>query len=209
MLMVFFMEIGREEGTFSAYKGQNQQAGTAKKPFDQELTQEKATSQDNKREVAEAFRVASNFLRNKPKTESEIREKLEKNEFSPDSIDSVVEQLNDLGWVNDQKFAQLWIESRNSFRPRSRRMLIHELRRRGISERNISESLDQFEESEAAISCAMRYGKKHLELEKNQFQQKTLNYLRTYGFPAATARDAAAQAWETLHDQDNDRFLKL
>ncbi|NMA11892.1 MAG: RecX family transcriptional regulator [Chloroflexi bacterium] len=196
------MITGREKEHVSAYKDQNQRAATSDAALDHEQLCKNSPSDDQKKEIAEAFKVASNFLRNKPKTETEIRNRLEKNSFSPEAIDSVVAQLNELNWVNDQKFAQLWIESRNSFRPRSKRMLVYELRRRGVSDRNISESLDQFEESEAAKSCAMRYGRKHLELEKIQFQQKTLNYLRTYGFPSEIARDAAAYAWEALHDHN-------
>lgn len=196
------MITGRKKEYLSAYKDQNQRAATSDATLDHEQLCKNSPSDDQKKEIAEAFKVASNFLRNKPKTETEIRNRLEKNCFSPDAIDSVVAQLNELNWVNDQKFAQLWIESRNSFRPRSKRMLVYELRRRGVSDRKISESLDQFEESEAAKSCAMRYGRKHLKLEKIQFQQKTLNYLRNYGFPSEIARDAAAYAWEALHDHN-------
>ncbi len=195
------MITGWEKERFSAYKDHNQRAATNDAAFDRKQSCKNSTADDRKKEITEAFRVASSFLRNKPKTETEIRNKLEKACFSPESIDSVVAQLSKLNWVNDQKFAQLWIESRNSFRPRSKRMLVCELRQRGISDRNISESLDLFEESEAAKSCAMRYGRKHLELEKIQFQRKTLNYLRNYGFPSTVARDAVAYAWEALHDQ--------
>lgn len=157
-------------------------------------------SSGENREVKAAFRTASNFIKNRAKTESEIRSKLESCGFSAGSIDSVMTDLKKLHWVDDKVFTDLWIDSRKTFRPRSKRMLAFELRRKGISERNISESLDQYPEDQAADNCAVRYGKKYQNLEKDQFHSKVLNYLRAYGFPFNIAQDAAEHAWNNLHE---------
>jgi len=43
--------------------------------------------------------------------------------FSTSQIDEVVCKLESAGLVEDEKYAQMWVENRNSLHPRSQRMM--------------------------------------------------------------------------------------
>ncbi len=64
---------------------------------------------------------------------SEIRQNLQKHAFSEAVIEHTLTRLQETGLLNDQQFAEAWVENRSTFRPRARRALALELRpqRRG------------------------------------------------------------------------------
>ena len=87
----------------------------------QELSDEKITElqTEDAREVA--YQKALNLLDYRPRTAQEIRQKLQKHEISADNIDYVLERLARSGLLNDQQFAQSWVDNRSEMRPRGRR----------------------------------------------------------------------------------------
>ena len=81
------------------------------------------------------------LLSYRPRSEAEIRQKLAKAGFEPEVIATVLERLRANGLVRDEGFAHEWVENRGAFRPRSRRMLAYELRRKGVAEETIQQAL--------------------------------------------------------------------
>ncbi len=64
--------------------------------------------------------AAAHYLSYRPRSESEIRERLQQRDFDDDSIDAVIARLKEQGLVDDIAFAQFWKDNRESFSPRSR-----------------------------------------------------------------------------------------
>ena len=96
----------------------------------QELSEEKISQLTSHDEVEAAYAKALRLLNQRDRSSAEIRQYLKRHEVMEPVIDEVLGRLDRAGLVNDERFAQNWIENRSEFRPRSRRALAFELRSR-------------------------------------------------------------------------------
>jgi regulatory protein len=70
-----------------------------------------------------------------------------------DAANTVLDRFTEVGLIDDQAFAQAWVESRQSTRGLSRRALAVELRRKGIAEELIQETVSAIDgERERALA---------------------------------------------------------
>src|SRR5579884_3026523 len=69
----------------------------------------------------ETLNRALRFLETRPRSEREVRTRLDQKGATPDLIDSVVERLRAIGLIDDSAFAEFWVENRNRFSPRGAR----------------------------------------------------------------------------------------
>lgn len=86
------------------------------------------------------------LLSRKDYTKAELKKKLLSKGYEEKGVEEVLEKLEDLGFLNDLRFAQRWMESRAQNRPISRKAMILELKRKGIEERLIEEAMRKAEE---------------------------------------------------------------
>lgn len=70
---------------------------------------------------------ALRFLSYSPRTEKEIRDKL-----GVDCSEEIITKLKSYGYINDEKYAEDYIESRIRSKPRSQKLILLELKRKGI-----------------------------------------------------------------------------
>lgn len=163
----------------------------------QELEQAQIDSLLAKDEVEVAYQRALRFLSYKARSSYEIQQKLSKIGFSEEIIESVIQRLLSKGYLNDSKFASLWVENRSTFRPRSHRVLSWELRQKKISEDIINEVL---EEAEAEIDLAETAARKYMRRLENQdyetFQKKLSGFLARRGFSYNIVKQIVEQMWE-------------
>ncbi len=125
-----------------------------------------------------------NFLSYRPRTVKEVRDRLYKYEVRDKmKQDSLITRLQSQGYLDDLKFATWFVESRNSHRPRSRRMLTQELQLKGIS-RDIIEQLgsDMTDESKSMGELIRKkFGGGGVRLDPKE-KQKVYGYLSRQGF---------------------------
>ena len=100
----------------------------------QELSDEKIAALQNEDAREVAYVKALRFLGYRARSVQEVRENLQKHEIPETVIEEVLKRLQDTNLLNDQQFAQAWVENRNTFRPRSRRALAMELRQKGLDD---------------------------------------------------------------------------
>ena len=74
-----------------------------------------------------------NFLAIRARSEKEIRDRLSKYGLAASEIEIEIEKLKKWKLVDDAEFAKTYIESKSRSRPRSRRLLELELRRKGVT----------------------------------------------------------------------------
>lgn len=142
------------------------------------------------------YQVALGYLKYRPRSEREIRERLHRAGASPGAQDVLVSRLKTLGLVDDSAFARFWRQSREAAAPRSRRLLELELRRKGVSPQDISQALADFSEEEMAFKAA-RQRKRNLEAQDfASFTVKLGEYLRRRGFSFEVCYRLARQLWE-------------
>lgn len=155
-----------------------------------------------------AFQRALHFLEYRQRSLSEVRRNLEKHATPPDIIEVVLERLASRGYVDDARFAQTWIENRNTFRPRSKRALAVELRQRGLEQETIQnalEDLDETQEETLAYQAAQKQLRKLAGVERNEYNRKLGAFLARRGFGYGVIRTVVERTWNELHERrDNE-----
>lgn len=105
-------------------------------------------------ETLEAARaVAFRFLGYAARSRNEIERRLEREGIAPDVIAAVVEEFTALGWLDDTKFAQAWVEDRADRKRYGRQRLKMELLRKGIDKETLDGALGAVDE-EAELARA-------------------------------------------------------
>jgi len=94
-----------------------------------------------KDQVEAAYERALNFLSYRPRSVVEVRRYLTEKKFDVPTVDEVIARLSRVDLLDDELFAQFWLENRDTFKPRSVRALRYELRQKGISDSIIDELL--------------------------------------------------------------------
>ena len=81
----------------------------------------------------EAYNSALNFLSYRPRSTAEAKWNLQNKGVPAAMIEAVIDRLTRAGLLDDVSFAEYWVEQRERFKPRSARMLRHELRQKGVA----------------------------------------------------------------------------
>ena len=167
------------------------------------LTEEKITAlqTEDAREVA--IQLALRFLGYRARSKQEVSANLEKHEIPDDVIQFTLERLQNNNLLNDQEFASNWVENRNTFRPRSRRMLAIELRRKGLDDDIVQEALSKnIDENTLAMDAARKYVRKVNHLEWQDFRQKLGGFLGRRGFSYDVCALVVRTMWDEIHSED-------
>lgn len=148
-----------------------------------------------------AYQQALNLLNYRARSEAEIRQKL-KGKTSEEVIQATIDRLSQAGLLDDQRFAQEWVENRSEMHPRSRRALAFELRKRGVNPEAAQQALSQLDEPALALQAAQQQARKYQGLDWPTFRQKMYAFLARRGFNYEHSAEAARQAWASLHAED-------
>ena len=151
-------------------------------------------------ETAKAFSYALRLLNYRERSRREVRDKLERKKFSAPVIAEVLEKCEDLGLIDDEKFARLWIRSRIRFKPRSAWLIGRELREKGIKEEMIGPILEEEypaeEERETVRSLASRRIRYYRRDDRETARRKLYAYLARRGFSGDMISKAVAEAFD-------------
>lgn len=94
-----------------------------------------------------------------PRTRSQLAEALVRRGVPDDVIDRVLDRYTEVGLIDDETFARMWVSSRHTGRGLARRALGHELRQRGVDNDVVAEAvsaLDPDTERETARALVRR-----------------------------------------------------
>ncbi len=169
------------------------------------LDEEKITRILAKEQIGTLTDLAVKFLSFRPRSEKEVKDYLVKKialkneikfnvaKLSP-LVELVVNKLKRYKYINDKDFAVWLLNSRiKSSSPRSLRIIISELRTRGISP-EIIEIVTRItpNESEQAKKALSKKIQRWDKLELLEFKKKAYGYLTSRGFDFDSIRDAVA-----------------
>jgi regulatory protein len=161
-----------------------------------ELSEEKIASLQAEDDRETAFQRAVKFIGYRMRSEKEIRDKLEEYQIPEGAITRVMDRLRRSGLVNDTQFSQIWVENRAEYRPRSHRALAYELRRKGIPDELIEQTLEETEDDEElAYRAAKQHSRKWNELEWPDFRKKLSGFLARRGFSYHIAAQVVGRVW--------------
>lgn len=131
--------------------------------------------------------VAVKYLGRGLKSKQQVLDKLHEKEFSPISIERVVELLTQRGYINDVEYAVSFINHKTKVNNFGRRRIEHELARKGISPKDTLAAYAQIEEntdgaqSELELAQATLIKKtRNRNIEQIKNDPKELNRLKGY-----------------------------
>ncbi len=157
---------------------------------------------EDQREVA--YMQALHFLDYRPRSRAELRNNLEKHAIPADVISDVFKRLERSGLVNDERFAQDWVENRSEFRPRSRRALAFELHQRGLDDSAIEKALQGLNEEAMAYQAAAKQARRFEGLQLRDFNNKLGSFLARRGFSYEIIKLVVAKVWNEMQGKEDE-----
>lgn len=145
---------------------------------------------------------AIRMLARRPHSERELRDALRQRGFDRARIDGAISRLQAFGLVDDEGFAEFWVEVRNASSPRSRRLLQSELRRRGVEASTAAEATARIEDEDAAYRAASRRLRAFAALKEEAFRRRLGGFLLRRGFSYAVAERIVSRCWRELGHPD-------
>ena len=148
-----------------------------------------------------ALTTALNFIGYRPRAEAEIRQRLQRDEWSETVIAAVILKLRAGKMLNDAQFASDWVESRGRSKPRGARLLKQELRHKGVNKEEIEAALpDADEEIENAIAALDKLERKLEKWEKGRDRTAASSIATPSARATSTAPPAssATMSWSAI-----------
>lgn len=152
------------------------------------------------------YEAAMGYLSYRPRSQSELAQKLVRRGFSSHDIDSILAKLKEQGLVNDQAFAQFWNDNRQSFRPRSRSLTSLELKRKGVSSEIIENVVSTVDELDSAYRAAITKVKTLPKDNYHLFRQRLSQYLLRRGFGYEVINRTVSRLWDEYGNGSTDEF---
>jgi regulatory protein len=136
-----------------------------------------------------AFRL----LAASPRTKGEIAGRLREKGASRDVTAGVIETLERAGYVDDERFARDFIQSKMRTNPAGRKYFMAEFSRRKVDMQTVEKVLEEVlppeSEYEAACEAARKASSRFARLEEGAKLKKVYGHLLRRGFSGETAGD--------------------
>ena len=132
------------------------------------------------------------LLRQRPRSEFEIRNRLKLKGYGFEIIDQVVEGLRRAGEIDDARFAKLWVDSRMQTNPVGDVVLRYELKGKGLNdtiiEATLADKAEEYDEYEVAFSMAGERFERLKKLDRKKALKRLYDFLLRRGFKYETVR---------------------
>lgn len=130
--------------------------------------------------VKAAIEAAARSLARCEQCRSSLERKLLQKEYEPQVIKAALDYLEEKNYLNDERYAAIWIKNHCDFKPQGRIRLIRDLCVRGVSRQVAVEAVESyFENVDENDLCYQAYQKL---LSKNKTEQKIIKSLADSGF---------------------------
>jgi len=140
--------------------------------------------------------AAIRYLGYRPRSETEVRQRLKKHGFEDDCTEKAIARLKEQGLVDDVAFARFWKDNRESFSPRSQRQMKLELRRKGLAVDVIELVIDEIDESDSAYRAALGKARRLPREDYQVFRRRLGAYLGRRGFGYDIIKETVDRVWK-------------
>lgn len=168
----------------------------------QELSDDAITQLQDQETLSQAKQSAFHYLSYRPRSVAEVRRNLLGKDYDEVVVETIINDLIERDYLDDEEFAAYWVEQRESFKPRSRYALRQELYEKGVSRAIISRAVKDVDESEAARRAAERRAYRWSDYSEDDFREKMIPYLRRRGFNYHIAKTTTETVWRELQNDD-------
>jgi regulatory protein len=147
--------------------------------------------------------AAFRLLNFRPRSESELRERLHRRGFDDQNVAAVLTKLKEQGLVDDLAFAQFWKDNRESFRPRSQWLTRLELRQKGVAQEIINQVAAQVDDEVSAYRAAVAKARRLSTADYNGFRRRLGQYLKRRGFGYGLIKPTVERVWQECGVEGN------
>jgi len=144
-------------------------------------------------ELSRAKGRALRLIGVRDRSEQEMRERLGQANFSGDIIEEVLSWLTSMGYLDDRRFAERWVDARVRHNPLGRRMLQYELQQKGVARSVVESVLERVDgelETRLAREAAVRRDRRLGELPLDVRRRRIYSHLVRRGFRSDAIRKA-------------------
>ncbi len=139
--------------------------------------------------------AATRYLGYRPRSESEVRQRLQQHGFDSHCTEKTLAKLKEQGLVDDTAFARFWKENRESFSPRSRWLTRLELQRKGLDGDTIEQVVDEVDDSDSAYRAALSRANRLSPSDYQSFRRRLGEHLGRRGFRYDVIKDTVERVW--------------
>ncbi|MEU7743825.1 recombination regulator RecX [Nonomuraea sp. NPDC049158] len=144
-----------------------------------------------------------------PKTRAQLAEALRKRDVPDEAAETVLDRFSELGLINDEAFAEAWVDSRHHGRGLAKRALAAELRHRGVDSETVNEAVDRLEPDQE-LETARRLVERKLSstrgLDPQVRTRRLAGMLARKGYAPGLAFRVIREALETEGVEIEDDF---
>ena len=174
---------------------------------DQELSDSHIEALARSDHFHRCLNAAAHYLSYRPRSESEIRERLRRRGFDGDSVEAVIAKLKEQGLIDDMAFAQFWKNNRESFSPRSQWLTKLELRRKGVAGDVIDQVVDAIDDDASAYRAASSKARSLPLSDYHSFRRRLGEYLKRRGFSYGVINHTVERMWQELGSSQDSVYL--
>jgi regulatory protein len=172
----------------------------------QELTPQQVELLRQEEALQQAVARALNYLSFRPRSREEVKRYLERKQTPLELIDRALERLEQLELINDQAFAEFWMESRARFNPKGAQAIKNELRQKGVTREVVDEIVDDEQDEERAHQAArkkaqMLVGQSGMDFKT--FRLRLGSFLQRRGFSYEIATRTVRELWQELTEEED------
>lgn len=153
----------------------------------------------NQLELAENYNAAKEaafrYLGRRDHASFEIRQKLKKKGFNDDVINSLLEELSEKDFLNDESFSIKFITDKSELNRWGRKKIESELYKKGIQRKTIQKTLNSFfdnlSQDQICLDLVIKRKRHFLrEVDPYKRKMKIYNYLAGRGFTSSDIKKA-------------------
>lgn len=147
------------------------------------------------------------YLGRGPKTRKELLVLMGKKEVPSDMAESILDQLSDYNYVNDEEFATNFVQAKHFNQRKGASVVRHELRQKGVDDETAAAALEQITEEsqqEAAEYLVARKMRSTVGLDHNKRVNRLVGMLARKGYSPGLAYQVVREAIANEGVEDTD-----
>jgi len=158
----------------------------------------------------QAYDYALKFLASRPRSEAEVRRRLRARQVEAEVVEAAIARLRRAGLVDDEAFASYWVENRMTFRPKSKRVLLAELKNKGVREAEVlAQAVSGADDAEAAYRLAAKRASRMQGLAYADFCRRLGDFLARRGFDFEVIQPIVRRVWQETHATESGAELNV
>ena len=143
-----------------------------------------------------AMERARSYLVHRPRSEFEVRTRLERYGFDNDVITRTLDRLRRDGLVDDEAFAAFWKQNRLEFSSRSSRLMTQELKQKGVDPEIIAATIAGIDDEGEAYRAGLRKAHSLRTEDFYEFRRKLGAFLHRRGFNYEVIGSIVDRLWQ-------------